>query len=968
MDLSRLAKDLWPYLEKRIGNLVVSPIAGSSGGTVPNPHDLDSIYHSGALASGQAPQFLLCDGSRALTGNLTVSNGVTIDGVDVSGLADAYNAHAGSTAYSKHTGGLGSHTHKSAGAEGGTLDHGAAMTAASLLHDDHTIYALTPGTLSAATANLRSSGGAHYHAVTASSNPGAAASLLKTDADGYLQLVRLGVGTAPSVPLHALAASEQLRLAYDVSNYAAFTVGSGGNLTIAPTGDVEFNPTGNDMYPTRPYAINNGNLQKKWLTLHAAELWVETLVAQNTIATIGGRILVGPTTLLEVDLASDDSMLNGGFETAGGGGADVFADWTEYADDGSILRNNTVVHGGTYSCKLFAGVNKGTNLYQAQSVTAGKTYHLEFWQYGSGYYGCRYGVYDVAHSSWITSLTACPAAASWGRVQNAFTVPAGCTTVRIYFYCPAWVGEAGYIDDVSLTPATMYVKHNEMAVNDILYMEANGHVEFFQVVSGPTGAGPYAYGVQRNLDGSGVTAWSAGDAVFNTGAAGQGFIDLYSVHGVRADTEYGPTIVGNVRNTLTYNDWSEHWAVGNLNGIYGYGVDTYGFAAGKYSTTTSWIAADATNGFRIMRGSTQLARWDIDGNILIGQAAASQDNIYLSAGALSVRNNATERIGLTAAGILTIKDSGGNAVFTFNSSTGAEFTKPLTIATTGGIYQGTGTFASPTTGLKIWNDGGLGRIAGYNGGALQWYANTDGKLYAGAGNVLLDASGLAITVGTGFDPKNAVTFKTSGGATVGQLQSLNDPATFRSQVELVSTAQAGQECDLNLTATGGAADGNINLTATGNGETAYLYLRSEATPYIYFGGAGVRVATSMYVGGNATATQSYVRASGFYGTTVSITDDSVTSFTPGNAIGAILITPRASTYSDCWGMAVYRASATVFTVKALGSAIFDVTTGALAGTTGTDGHITVSAHTDGKIYIENRRGSSISIHYILLGA
>lgn len=35
---------------------------------------------------------------------------------------------------------------------------------------------------------------------------------------------------------------------------------------------------------------------------------------------------------------------------------------------------------------------------------------------------------------------------------------------------------------------------------------------------------------------------------------------------------------------------------------------------------------------------------------------------------------------------------------------------------------------------------------------------------------------------------------------------------------------------------------------------------------------------------------------------------------------------------------------------------FDITTGALTGTTGTDGNMTVSAHTDGLIYIENRLG------------
>ena len=34
-------------------------------------------------------------------------------------------------------------------------------------------------------------------------------------------------------------------------------------------------------------------------------------------------------------------------------------------------------------------------------------------------------------------------------------------------------------------------------------------------------------------------------------------------------------------------------------------------------------------------------------------------------------------------------------------------------------------------------------------------------------------------------------------------------------------------------------------------------------------------------------------------------------------------------------------------------------TGAKTGTTGTDGKVTVSAHTDGKIYIENRSGGAL---------
>lgn len=95
-------------------------------------------------------------------------------------------------------------------------------------------------------------------------------------------------------------------------------------------------------------------------------------------------------------------------------------------------------------------------------------------------------------------------------------------------------------------------------------------------------------------------------------------------------------------------------------------------------------------------------------------------------------------------------------------SGGASLFGVLDISTTGGIYQGTGTFGSPTTGLKIWNSGGIGRIGGYNSGTLQWYGNTDGKLYAGAGAVQLDANGIAINVPTIYDPDVAYRFLRSG--------------------------------------------------------------------------------------------------------------------------------------------------------------------------------------------------------------
>lgn len=100
-----------------------------------------------------------------------------------------------------------------------------------------------------------------------------------------------------------------------------------------------------------------------------------------------------------------------------------------------------------------------------------------------------------------------------------------------------------------------------------------------------------------------------------------------------------------------------------------------------------------------------------------------------------------------------------------------------------------------------------------------------------------------------------------------------------------------------------------------------------------------------------------------------INDDGVYSFTPGNAIGVLLIYGRNSTYKQIVGMISYRVLATHYTQIIVGYANLAAATGALTGTTGTDGNVTVSANSaDGKIYIENRHGVTISLSAVLFGS
>jgi hypothetical protein len=96
-------------------------------------------------------------------------------------------------------------------------------------------------------------------------------------------------------------------------------------------------------------------------------------------------------------------------------------------------------------------------------------------------------------------------------------------------------------------------------------------------------------------------------------------------------------------------------------------------------------------------------------------------------------------------------------------------------------------------------------------------------------------------------------------------------------------------------------------------------------------------------------------------------NDTATSISTGNSIfsGAIIVTVGTTQY----GMFVVRAASTpAITQMITPSSNINAITGALAGTTGTSGKFTVSAASDGKIYLENRLGSAQNVNITLMSA
>ena len=193
--------DRWPTTE---AEMILSGL-GESINSYTHTQPIDPGTITGTLDPAAYPDALLRDGSRSLLGNLTVSAGITLDGVDLSAHAADPAAH--------HTRfvGLKDNAGTTATPDGSALVQIAAGSGISTTQGTNKITvavaysASNPATLSVSSSSSPGSGAPghydHTHQITTSSNPGALATILACDSNGVLQLEGLGLGTAPSTYL-----------------------------------------------------------------------------------------------------------------------------------------------------------------------------------------------------------------------------------------------------------------------------------------------------------------------------------------------------------------------------------------------------------------------------------------------------------------------------------------------------------------------------------------------------------------------------------------------------------------------------------------------------------------------------------------------------------------------------------------------------------------------------------------------
>ena len=113
------------------------------------------------------------------------------------------------------------------------------------------------------------------------------------------------------VAANAFNTASSYALLHSVANGSTFLNAASGQIVYHRIANVDvMNMTASRLNPAGSISIDLGDYNRKWRTLYAAELYVETLVAQDVISTIGGRIMVAPTTTLIADASSGATTID----------------------------------------------------------------------------------------------------------------------------------------------------------------------------------------------------------------------------------------------------------------------------------------------------------------------------------------------------------------------------------------------------------------------------------------------------------------------------------------------------------------------------------------------------------------------------------------------------------------------------------------------------------------------------------
>lgn len=293
MKTTELAHRLKPYLSQLIDQKLKHGGGGATntgGGGSGTAHDLDGPLHTGLLTwakINKAGSSIsdLANRSHALLSDLTTGDPHTqyvhMTTARIISARHAFNA------------GLDATTTANPGINIGDNNSGYLRIGSTGWYDDGTYFSPS----GARTMNLQ------------------AVNVTSTDGDGAYVLGRTAIAGMSYADYAGFAHRDHATAA----SYALLHTSVADTILNAATGRQVYHRINNAdtmmmndarLMPAGSILKDLGDYNRKWRTLFAAELYVETLVAQYVMATIGGRVMVAPTTKLIADVSSGATSID----------------------------------------------------------------------------------------------------------------------------------------------------------------------------------------------------------------------------------------------------------------------------------------------------------------------------------------------------------------------------------------------------------------------------------------------------------------------------------------------------------------------------------------------------------------------------------------------------------------------------------------------------------------------------------
>ena len=327
-DYKGLADKLWPFLAGRASGGGSAASAGSSGGLA--AHELGGSYHTGVLARSQAPwvasdlaaHAALPDAHHAKahgvldTANHTFPTGAALDVLGYTAantpgkVTPLSTSGAASVLLKTDSNGYVQVQRLTAASQLFVGNSSFTTDATHLLYEGPkalwitsavpVTYVYSPdiylGDTAGSTTHLRANG--------LDSDDGDLAYTL-----GRAKIGHLGYSDYAGFAHRDRASSGNYALLQYTDGNTYLNASSGTQVTHAIGGSTVFQTSADRVNPAASMFKDLGDYNRKWRTGFFAELYAETLVAQDVMATIGGRVMVAPTSKLVADVASGGSTV-----------------------------------------------------------------------------------------------------------------------------------------------------------------------------------------------------------------------------------------------------------------------------------------------------------------------------------------------------------------------------------------------------------------------------------------------------------------------------------------------------------------------------------------------------------------------------------------------------------------------------------------------------------------------------------